>query len=89
MVAGTNQSPFIVSWPVGRRAGAQGFGTQRQGQPLRKRRAPGRAALPTQSAERDMGQGSAGFSSFDGHGTRFDMVRGLVFILFLFFFFLF
>lgn len=41
------------------------------------------------SAERDVGQGSSGFSSFDGHGTHFHMVQGLLFIFILFFFFLF
>lgn len=41
------------------------------------------------SAERDAGLGSSGFSSFDGHGTCFDMVRGLAVIFLPFFFFCF
>lgn len=38
------------------------------------------------STARDAGQGSAGFSSFDGHETQFDTGQGLVFIFFSFFF---
>lgn len=65
-----NQSRFVVSWSVGRGAGAQELGTQRQEQPLRE-------SLPhtkCDSSRAGQGQGSSGFSSFDGHGTRFDIV---------------
>lgn len=69
-VAGMNQSCFVVSWCVGRGAAPRTWAH-------RDRSSPSGRAPPTQratAAERDTGQGSSGFSSFDGHGARFDMV---------------
>lgn len=85
---GWNESvPIYCFLACGEKSWRPGLWHAETGAAPPQEKSPGRAALPTQSAERDTGQGSAGFSSFDGHGTRFDMVRGLVFILFLFFFF--
>lgn len=87
VVAGTSLSPFVTSRPGERRVGTQGFGTAIRAVSLQE---PGVCSPPhgkcSGSAEWDVEQGSLGFSSFDGHGTHFDMVVGGLFFNFLPFF---